>query len=298
MLLAGLDIGSTGCKVAVYRDNGEFLGKTYRDYPVQRVTSGHEVDAAAIWLGVKEAIREASRTWPGISGIGVTSFGETFVLLDGEDKPLLPAMLYTDPRGNEECAELTKLLGEEQIILTTGVKPAAMYSLPKLMWVKKNRPDVWARTARVCQMEDYIVYLLTGKAQIDYSLATRTMAFDIHRLAWSQELLDAAGVGAEMLSVPVPAGTSAGTVKPELLAELGLSEDTIIVSVSHDQVAAAIGSGVFEESCGVDGAGTVECITPVFRNYDPMEMASGGYAIVPYAVPGKYVCYAFSINSC
>ena len=82
MLLAGLDIGSTGCKVAVYRDNGEFLGKTYRDYPVQRVNSEHEVDPAAIWQGVKEAVKEAADRWPGISGLGVTSFGETFVLLE------------------------------------------------------------------------------------------------------------------------------------------------------------------------------------------------------------------------
>ena len=99
MLLAGLDIGTTGCKVAVYSANGDYLGKVYQDYPVQRTTSEHEVDAKAISDAVKSVIRQAAAQYPQIGGIGVTSFGETFVLLDEKDEPLLPAMLYTDPRG-------------------------------------------------------------------------------------------------------------------------------------------------------------------------------------------------------
>lgn len=296
MMLAGLDVGSTGCKVAVYADTGKLLGKTYRDYPVQRLNSVHEVDASAIWEAVKQAVREAAQKFPGIGGLGVTSFGETFVLLDENDAPLLPAMLYTDPRGADECAELSEKLGDERIIKTTGVGPAAMYSLPKLMWVKKNCPDVWKKVRRICLIEDYIVYMLTGNAQTDYSMAARTMAFDINGLCWSSMMFEAADIDASLMSKPVPTGTAAGNVKPELCAELGIDSDALIVNVSHDQVAAGIGSGVFDETCAVEGAGTVECITPVFDTYDPMKMADGCYSIVPYAVPGKYVCYAFSFT--
>lgn len=296
MLLAGLDIGTTGCKVAVYSVNGEYLGKIYQDYPVQRTTSEHEVDAKAISNAVKSVIKQAAAQYPEIGGIGVTSFGETFVLLDEKDEPLLPAMLYTDPRGGAECDRIAELVGTERMIHQTGVAPAPMYSLPKLLWVKENRPDIWCRVKRICLMEDYIVYLLSGTAQIDYSLATRTMAFDIHRLCWAEEILNAAGIDSALLSTPVPTGTSAGCIRKELAEELGLSENTQIVSISHDQVAAAVGSGVFDETCAVDGAGTVECITPVFENYDPMEMAASGYAIVPYITPGKYVSYAFSFT--
>lgn len=296
MLLAGLDVGSTGCKVAVYSETGELLGKTYRDYPIQRMNSEHEVDAKAIWQAVVQVIRQAAEEFPGIGGLGVTSFGETFVLLDENDEPLLPAMLYTDPRGTEECAELEKLLDVETVIKTTGVAPAPMYSLPKLMWVRKNRPDVWAKVKRVCFVEDYIVYRLTGVAQTDYSMAARSMAFDIHELKWSDMMLEAAGVEIEKLPKPVPTGTAAGCVKEEICASTGLGKETVIVSISHDQVAAAIGSGVFDENCTVEGAGTVECITPVFDEYDPMKMAKGCYAIVPYIIPGKYVCYAFSFT--
>jgi len=296
MNLAGLDVGSTGCKVVVYSDKGEYLGRTYRDYPVRRLGSAHEVDAGDIWVAVTQAVREAGERFPGIVGLGVTSFGETFVLLDENDEPLLPAMLYTDPRGTDECAELSAKLGDETIIKITGVGPASMYSLPKLMWVRKNSPDIWAKVRRICLIEDYIVYRLTGNPQTDYSMAARTMAFDIHKLDWSDMMLEAAGVDRALMSKPVPTGTAAGRLKPGLCAELGLSEDTVIVNVSHDQVAAGIGSGVFDESCAVDGAGTVECITPVFDTYEPMKMAEGCYSIVPYAVPGKYVCYAFSFT--
>ena len=296
MLLAGLDVGSTGCKVAVYSETGEFMGRTYRDYPVQRMNSEHEVDAKAIWDAVIDVIIQASRKFPDIGGLGVTSFGETFVLLDESGEPLLPAMLYTDPRGTDECAELTAKLGEEAIINAVGVAPAPMYSLPKLMWVKKHRPDIWAKVRRICFVEDYIVYRLTGVHQTDYSMAARSMAFDIHELKWCQMMLNAAEIDVEKLPQPVPTGTAAGKIRPELCAATGLPPETVIVSISHDQVAAAIGSGVFDGNCTVEGAGTVECITPVFDEYDPKKMAKGCYSIVPYIIPGKYVCYAFSFT--
>ncbi len=296
MLLAGLDIGTTGCKVAIYSAEGQYCGKVYQNYPVQRAASQHEVDASAIAAAVKKVIVQAAKKYPGIGGIGITSFGETFVLLDEKDKPLLPAMLYTDPRGGEECEHIAKAVGTEKIIRSTGVAPAPMYSLPKLLWVKENRPEIWEKVRHICLMEDYIVYLLSGNAQIDYSLATRTMAFDIHNLCWNKEILEAVGIDGGLFSTPVPTGTSAGGIRKELADELGLDASCQIVSISHDQVAAAVGSGVFDETCAVDGAGTVECITPVFENCDAMKMASGSYAIVPYVTPRKFVCYAFSFT--
>lgn len=294
MFLAGLDIGSTGCKLSVFQIDGTLLGSVYRDYPVQRSHIAHEVDAAAIWTAVRQLIGEGEKQYPGIAGIGITSFGESFVLLDEQDQPLLPVMLYTDPRGEEQATRLEETLGRDRIAAITGLTAHSMYSLPKLMWVKENLPEIYEKTRRICLMEDYIVYQLTGTAQIDYSLATRTMAFDIRNLCWSREVCDAAGIDPALFSRPVPTGTSAGQLKAELAKELGLWEGTIAVSVSHDQVAAAIGSGVFDESRTVDGAGTVQCTTPVFHSYDPVKMAENNYCIVPFLKEGSYVTYAFS----
>jgi xylulokinase len=293
--IAGLDIGTTGCKLTVFDERGTYLDKAYSDYPVQRGKSEHEVDSAAIREGVFEVIKVMAAKYPDIAGIGVTSFGETFVITDKEGIPLLPSMLYTDPRGSQECTELVEKLGQEVIVDITGLKPHEMFSISKLMWVKKHRPDIYRDAKHVFLMEDYIVYLLSGATQIDYSLASRTMAFDIRKLNWSDEIFEAAGISKRLFSRTVPTGTAAGKVTQEIAKQTGLSEDTVIVSISHDQVAAAIGSGVFDCDKAVDGAGTVECITPVFDKIPGNKvMFDGNYSIVPYIIPGKYVCYAFS----
>ncbi len=295
MKIAGLDIGTTGCKLTVFDEAGHQLGKAYRDYPVRRAVSGHEVDLTAMLESVWAVLQEMAGQYPDIGGIGVTSFGETFVLTDASGNPLHDAMLYTDPRGAEECAELTEKLGADRIAAITGLAPHEMYSISKILWLKKHQPELYAKAIRIHLIEDLVVWHLTGRAQIDYSLATRTMAFDIRSLTWSREILDTAGIDAAMLPAPVPTGTSAGNITAAAAQKTGLSRDCIVVSVSHDQVAACVGAGAFDGSVAVDGAGTVECLTPIYDTLpDIPVMAKGYFSVVPYVVPGKYVAYAFS----
>ena len=262
MRIAGLDIGTTGCKLTVFDENGQELDKSYRDYPVKRNVSGHEIDVTALIEGVYAVIGEMAGKYPDIAGIGVTSFGETFVMTDENGIPLAPAMLYTDPRGREECAELVGQKGLEKIARLTGVTAHEMYGLPKIMWRQSHDPEIYGKTKHIFQMEDYVVFSLTGNAQIDYSLATRSMAFDINDLCWNDEMLDAAGVDKALFSRPVPSGTDAGVITAAVAKKTGLSENTHIVSISQDQVAACVGAGAFEGSKAVDGAGTVQCPTP------------------------------------
>ena len=295
MKLAGLDIGTTGCKLTVFDEAGVPCGRAYRDYPVTRGLGGHELSALFLMDSVFAVIREMAEKFPDIGGIGVTSFGETFLLTDKNGTPLHNAILYTDPRGKEERQALTELLGEKEIIRTTGLRPHEMYSLPKLMWIRRNCPEVYEKAAYAFLIEDYVVYHLTGVRQIDYSLATRTMAFDLNTLRWSDAMFDAAGIDSGLFGVPVPTGTSAGTVLPSVREKTGLSPTCQIVSVSHDQVSAAVGAGAFDGSTGVDGAGTVQCLTPIFDTMPDPEILSESYlSLVPYAVPGKFVAYAFS----
>lgn len=294
MKIAGLDIGTTGCKCTVFDENGKYLGKAYRDYPSSRKATGHNIDVSMIMSGVYEAIREMASQYPDIGGIGVTSFGETFVYTDAEGSPLHTAMVYTDPRGSEEILELSEKLGERHIAHVTGLRPHTMYSLPKMMYIKKHSPEIYAAAKHVFLMEDYVVFHLTGNMQIDYSLATRTMAFDIKNLTWSQEMFDAAGIDVSLMSRPVPTGTEAGTVTADAAEKTGLQPGTRVVSISHDQVSAAVGAGAFDSSVAVDGAGTVECLTPIYDCIPNIDVMYDGYfSVVPYVVPGKYVAYAF-----
>jgi len=295
MYIGGLDIGTTGCKLTVFNEKGEQLKKSYRDYPHQKKTGMHEVDANAILDGVYTVISDIAKEYPDLTGIGITSFGETFVAADKDGRALRNSMLYTDPRGADQCKVLCEKLTDEYIADICGVKPHEMYSLPKVMWLKENEPEIYEKTDHIFLMEDYVVFHLTGEKKIDYSLASRTMGFDIRKLKWSEEIFEAAGVDYRLFSEAVPTGTPAGKVTKSVAEKTGLSEDTIIVCISHDQIAAAVGAGVFDSSVAVDGAGTVECITPIYDEIPDMRvMTKGKYAVVPYVIPGKYVCYAFS----
>ena len=295
MKIAGLDIGTTGCKLTVFDGQGRSLGKAYRDYPVRRQVSGHEIDISAVMDGVYAVLREMAAQYPDIGGIGVTSFGETFVMTDAQGTPLHTAMLYTDPRGAEECAELAAKLGADRIARISGLAPHEMYSVPKIMWLKKHRPEVYRAAKHIFLIGDYVGWHLTGEAQIDYSLATRSMAFDIGKRRWSEEILDAAGIDIALLSRPVPTGTAAGCVTKAAAEQTGLDPACRIVTVSHDQVAAAAGAGAFDGGVAVDGAGTVECLTPIYDSMPDIAVMSRGYfSVVPYVIPGTYVAYAFS----
>lgn len=295
MYIGGLDVGTTGCKIAVYDGQGALCDTYYQEYQVTRTGGQHEIDFTVVRDGVLKLLQAAVRKFE-LSALGVTSFGETFVMLDELDQVLAPSMLYTDPRGAEECAALGDQIGATRYTALTGVQPNSMYSIGKIMWLKKHMPTQYARCKRILLGEDYIVYTLSGVAQIDYSLAARTAAFDIERKQWIGEIFDAAGVDPELMSKPVPAGTIAGTLRPELKTQLGIDYDITIVNGCHDQVAAMIGSGVFESDIAMDGTGTVECI-PVVFNEKPEDMAlyEGGYSVVPY-IDNKYACYAFSFT--
>lgn len=296
MIIGGLDVGTTGCKLTAYDDKGNLICSSYKEYEVSRHRGEHEIDAQVIFDAVCTIIKDVSKEC-NLSAIGVTTFGETFVLLDRNNNVLLPSMLYTDPRGEEECRKICNKLGEKRIIEITGVKPHQMYSIAKIMWVKKNKPEIFEQVDKILLMEDFIVYMLTGKAYIDYSLAARTMAFDIRKKCWSDEILEAADVGKHLLSEVVPAFNVAGELKKDIAERLGIESCIKVVNGSHDQVASAVGAGVFDVGSAVDGTGTVECVTPVFDKIPTDERLYGeGYSVVPYVFDGTYVCYALSFT--
>ncbi|MBQ7573204.1 MAG: carbohydrate kinase [Clostridia bacterium] len=296
MYIGGLDVGTTGCKLTVCKENGDFVYNSYQEYEANRCGGEHEIDAENIFNAVCHVISDTAKKYE-LKAIGVTTFGETFTALDKNDKPLMPSMLYTDPRGAEETKELCNRLGERTVTDIAGVKPNSMYSIPKIMWIKKYKSEVYKNICRIMLMEDYIVYMLTGIAQIDYSLAARTMGFDIRKKCWSEDIFKAAGVDVSLMSMPVKTGTVAGEIKPEIRERLGIDYTIQIVSGCHDQVAACVGAGVFTPGEAVDGTGTVECITPVFDSIPKSpEFYDKGYCAVPYVFDNTYVCYAFSFT--
>ena len=295
MIIGGLDVGTTGCKVVLYNENAELLATYYAEYTAVHQNGQHEIDFTAVKDGVFSLLKQATANYT-LDALGVTSFGETFAMLDEHDIVLAPSMLYTDPRGGEECAELCNALGEDALTLQTGVKPHPMYSISKIAWLKRHHPDVFARCKRILLGEDFIVYALTGNAQIDYSLAARTAAFDIEQKRWIPEIFNVFGIDTDTMSAPVPMGTSAGTITDAVKRELGIDYAFEVVNGCHDQVAGMVGAGVFSPDQAMDGTGTVECI-PVILNRKPTDLKfyEGGYSVVPFG-NHRYACYAFSFT--
>lgn len=295
MAIGGLDVGTTGCKIAIYDEQAQAVATYYNEYDAVHKDGQHEIDFNDIKNGVLKLLRLAVKEHR-IDALGVTSFGETFAMLDEDDNILAPSMLYTDPRGEEEVMSLSQKLGEEKLTLITGVKPHQMYSIAKIMWHKNNNPDAFKRCKRILLGEDFVIYTLSGEAKIDYSLAARTAAFDIEKKCWSKEIFEGAGIDVKLMSEAVEAGSVAGLLKESLKKELGIDYDIKLVNGCHDQITAMIGSGVFDTDTAMDGTGTVECI-PVILKEKPTDLRlyEGGYSVVPYPL-GGYACYALSFT--
>ena len=295
MIIGGLDVGTTGCKISLYNENSQLLNTYYNEYNASHKNGQHEINFGDVKEGVIGLLKAATADFK-IDALGVTSFGETFVMLDKEDNILSSSMLYTDPRGAEECKALCDALGEEKLTLLTGVKPHPMYSISKIMWHKNHNSDAFDNCEKILLGEDFIVYSLTGVRQIDYSLAARTAAFDIEKKCWIDEVFKAAQIDVSLMSTPVPTGTVAGRITDNIKKELGIDYDIIVVNGCHDQVAGMIGSGVFNTNQAMDGTGTVECIPVIFKEKPTdAKFYDCGYSIVPY-MDGLYACYALSFT--
>ena len=285
-----IDIGTTGCKCQLFSDNGEILEYLFNEYGFLTLDGCQYVDIYAVEKHLRKMISTISQKHK-ISSVCISSLGESFVLLDKEDNVLFYPMLYTDPRGEKETEEIKARIGEESAFLTTGVIPHSMYSLSKLLWIKNNYPNIFARADKVMLICDYFGYLLTGERVIDYALASRTGAFDIEKLTFSKTLLDRFGIPMSLFSEPKRAGTVVGKIK----AEFGI--DAVLVLGSHDQVCTALGAGVLDVGESVDGMGTVECITTLFKDKPTdIDMGRQGYPCVPYAIEGLYCTYILNYS--
>lgn len=285
-----IDVGTTGCKCQLFSENGEILKYLFTEYDFKRIDGLNYVDAHAIEAHLRGMIAEISKEFD-VTSVSISSLGEAFVLLDKDDNILFYPMLYTDPRGGEEATEIKKAIGEEKAYLITGVIPHSMYSLSKLLWIKNNYPAIFKKADKVMLVCDYIGYLLSGERVIDYALASRTGAFDVEKMEFSNEILSPFGISPDLFSRPALAGTVVGKVKEEW----GI--DAVLVLGSHDQVCTSLGAGLLNAGDAVDGMGTVECITTLFKEKPAnIKMGFEGYPSVPYPVGGLYCTYILNYS--
>lgn len=302
MYILGIDIGTSGCKATLVNENGGKITSAYEEYPMEKVGNGkYELNPKTVWEKAAIVIKAVAA---GILDkkerlcISVSSCGESFVALDENDDILFNAMLCSDSRGEKELDELCDRFGRKKIIKITGLPPHSMYSLAKLLWLKGNNRELFDKIKTILQFEDFLIFMLTGEKVTDYSLAARTMAFDVKNKRWSLEILQSAGMDPGMFPGSYPSGTAVGEVRRALKKEFSLPEKSVVVLGGHDQSLAALGCGAVTKGIAADGMGSSECISVPMSDYQMDEqMEQNGFNCGIHAFKNSYLSLSFTFSA-
>ncbi len=176
---------------------------------------------------------------------------------------------------------------------------STLYSANKILWLKKHQPEIYHKAYKILTFQDYIIYRLCHETVIDYSMASRTLLFDINKKDWSDELLSWSGINREKLACPAPAGSEAGTLEGSLAEKLNLPKSVKIVTGTHDHICNTIGSGVCEAGICSNTVGTTEGLTAVLERSALSSESIENYQIScePFAVAGLYNTVAWNNTS-
>lgn len=301
MSLMGVDIGTTGVKAVVFDLSGRRLSLAYREYPLIHPSPGFaELDSSQVLRAAFDVIAESAecvKTIGPVQSIAVSSQGEAFTPIARDGTPLANGMVSSDRRATDLVTPITEAIGLDTLYHLTGHTPYAMYSLFKFAWLRTHRPDLCDSAWRFLFYEDLLIHALTGRAATDYSLASRSMMFDIHRNAWSTSILDTIGLSVDKLPEALPSGTIVGTVRTSLASSLSLSSKTAVVTGGHDQPCGALGCGAIAANTAGYAIGTVECLCPTFAQMTlAPQLLAGNLATYPHVLPNRYTTVAFNIT--
>ncbi len=298
MSLLGIDIGTGGCKAAVFSESGSLISSSYRTYPTIRRESGYaEFDSSLIWKMVKETIRDvaAKSKKDRIRALSVSSLGEAVVPVSKNRKILGNSILCSDIRGAEYIDRLRKSPGQKKFYSINPNILGTNYSLPKILWIRDNDPELFKKTDYFLLWADAVCFLLGADPVTSNSLANRTLLFDMGKQDWSKKLLDMAELPAAKFAKIVPGGTKIGKVSDRIASELALPEGVDIVAGAHDQCCNSLGCGNISAGSAICGIGSYECITPAFSRMPPSsEMLRLGLNAENHLVPGLYVSFIYN----
>lgn len=301
MSLMGVDTGTTGVKAVIFNEEGKILAQSYREYPLiyPGPAGWVEIDAERIWEATKEAISEAvtkAEDSDPVEAIAVSSMSETVVPVDKDGRTLMNAIANLDTRPIKQAKRLKELLGQWRVFSLTGHPIHPMYTVPKLMWLKEERPEILAKVWKFLCIQDFISFRLGAKdPATDWSMASRTLGFNVTQKRWCSEVLEAVGLSEDLLPRPLPAGEPIGTFDPKVAEEIGLSPNIVIATGGHDQPCGCLGSGVVKGGVAMDAIGTVDCITVAMSEPVLNEtMLRNNFCCYPHVAEDLYVTVTWS----
>lgn len=291
--LLALDIGTTHLKAGLFDLGLNPLATAQRPTPVARPRPGWaEHNPELLWEACADLIREVLAARPAARplAVSIASMGEAGTLVDASVRPLYPIIAWFDSRTEAVVRALSRDVGREAIFRVTGQSVGINFSVTRLMWLREHEPDAFARGRWWLNVPDWIGYKLCGEIATDYTIASRTMAFDQSARDWADGLLGRLGLDRDRFPRAVPSGSTIGAVTREAAARTGLPEGARVVAGGHDHLVAALGAGLREPGLLLDSTGTAESLLTVLDA--PLLDAAvcrAGCASYCYTARDKYV---------
>ena len=255
MLFIGIDLGTSACKFLLTDETGAVLKTVSREYPLMFPNPGwSEQDPSHWWNACLEGIPELLEGFEAkeVKGIGAGGQMHGLVILDENDQVLRPAILWNDGRTAAEVDYLNEEIGRSVLSERTANIAFAGFTAPKILWVQKNEPEIFARIKKIMLPKDYIVYKLTGVHCCDYSDASGMLLLDVKNKCWSSEMLSLCGVTEEQMPALYESYDKVGQVKADIAEKFGFVGDVTVCAGAGDNAAAAVGTGtVGEGKCNI-----------------------------------------------
>ncbi|HZK39656.1 MAG TPA: xylulokinase [Clostridia bacterium] len=259
--LIGIDIGTSGTKTVLFTQTGSVIASETVEYPLYQPQNGYaEQDPANWWKAtvatIKAVIQKSGIDSADIAGIGLSGQMHGLVMLDGNAEVLRPSIIWCDQRTAKECEEITRKVGKERLIEITANPALTGFTASKILWVRNNEPEVYAKCCHILLPKDYIRYKLTGEFATDVSDASGMQLLDVPNRSWSDELLDKLDIDKALLAKVYESPELTGSITQSVAALTGLKAGTIVVGGAGDNAAAAVGTGVVDDGKAFTTIGT------------------------------------------
>lgn len=293
-LLLGLDIGTTNIKAVIFDLYGQVVAsasvKTPTHYPRSSWAYYRPEEIWNYTVGViKTAVSQVDQPQRIVS-VAVASMGEAAVPLDEHGEATYDAIAWFDTRSEPQALWLAEHIGRQRLFAVSGLTLQPIFGLCKVLWIRQHEPAVFQRSVLWLNMADYIAFRLSGEAATNYSLASRTLALNLHKLAWDEPLLTELGIPVRFWGELIGSGRQLGAVLPEAAAATGLPAGCIVASGGHDHVCAAFALGVNQPGTLLDSIGTAEAMFVAIDKplHDP-KSGQEGYAQGAHVSGGYYM---------
>ena len=250
--LIGIDIGTSATKTVLFDEDCRVIASASEEYPLYQPQNGwaeqHPEDWKHAVLATLTTVLKKSRVQGSdVKGIGLSGQMHGLVMLDENNEVIRPAIIWCDQRTGKECDEIYERVGRERLIQITANPALTGFTASKILWVRNNEPENYARCKHILLPKDYIRFVLTGVFATDVSDASGMQLLDVPKRQWSEEILQKLDIDPALLAKVYESPEITGEVLPEVAAQTGLAAGTPVVGGAADNAAAAVGTGIVTE---------------------------------------------------